>query len=65
MAQSQRRLPTAETTFAPWFRSASCVLSNNTTSEVLSYAVLRRACTTMAAILEIPEAPRRVPALCV
>jgi hypothetical protein len=36
--------------FAPWFASASCVLSNKTTSEVLRYAVLRRACTTMAAL---------------
>jgi hypothetical protein len=65
MAQSQLRLPTAEKTFAPWFRSASCVLSNNTTSEVLSYAVLRRACTTMAALLSSFQkhlGPRRVPA---
>jgi hypothetical protein len=53
MAQSQRRLPAAEASrkaFAPWLASASCVLSNETTSEVLSYAVLRRACTTMAAL---------------
>jgi hypothetical protein len=50
MAQSQRRLPTAEESekrSAPWFTYAQPAFSP---SEVLSYVVQRRACTTMAAL---------------
>jgi hypothetical protein len=64
MAQSQRRLSAAEESekgFAPWFTSTQ---PSSSPSEVLSYVVQRRACTTMAALSSFQkhDVPWRVPA---
>lgn len=50
-----------EERFAPWFMSAQ---PTSSPSEVLSYAVQRRACTTMAALSSFQkhDVPWRVPA---